>query len=104
MSFTKYDWVLTFTAQNIMQAKKFCESLFALHPGVIEKTVLLETLFIVKNHHILNPEPKKKPEEPQPDPMVNSVDEQIRLLEIEQKLIWLRQQVKEKPKTDMYYQ
>jgi DNA-binding Lrp family transcriptional regulator len=54
-----YDWVITFTAQNIMQAKKFCESLFALHSGVIEKTVLLETLFFVKNHYILNPESKK---------------------------------------------
>jgi DNA-binding Lrp family transcriptional regulator len=54
-----YDWVLTFTAQNIMLAKKFCESIFALHPGVIEKSVLLETLFMVKNHNILNPEPSK---------------------------------------------
>lgn len=55
----EYDWVLTFTAQNIVQAKKFCESLLVLHPGVIEKTVLLDTLFFVKNHYILNPESKK---------------------------------------------
>jgi len=55
----EYDWVITFTARNIVQAKKFCESLLALHPGVIEKTVLLETLFFVKNHYILNPESKK---------------------------------------------
>jgi len=54
----EYDWVLTFTAQTIVQAKKFCDSLIALHPGVIEKNILLETLFIIKNHHILNPEPK----------------------------------------------
>jgi hypothetical protein len=40
------------------------------------------------------------------DPMVNSVDDQIRSLEIEQKLIWLRQQAKDnhKAKTDMKYQ
>lgn len=54
-----YDWVLTFTAQDIVQAKKFCESLLGLHPGVIEKITLLETLFLMKNHHILNPESKK---------------------------------------------
>jgi uncharacterized protein with GYD domain len=52
----EYDWILTFTAQDIIKAKKFCESLLGLHLGVIEKTVLLETLFPVKNHYILNPE------------------------------------------------
>ena len=55
----EYDWVITFTAADIVQAKKFCESLLALHAGVIEKTLLLETLFFVKNHYILNPESKK---------------------------------------------
>jgi DNA-binding Lrp family transcriptional regulator len=54
----EYDWVVTFAAQDIVQAKKLRESLLALHPGVIEKTVLLETLFFVKNHYILNPEKK----------------------------------------------
>jgi DNA-binding Lrp family transcriptional regulator len=55
----EYDWIVTFTAQDILQAKKLCEALLVLHPGVIEKTVLLETLFFVKNHYILNPESKK---------------------------------------------
>jgi DNA-binding Lrp family transcriptional regulator len=55
----EYDWILTFTARDLVQAKKFCESLLALHSGVIEKTILLETLFFVKNHYILNPESKK---------------------------------------------
>ena len=55
----EYDWIITFTARDLMQAKKFCESLLALHAGVIEKTILLETLFIVKNHYVLNPESKK---------------------------------------------
>ncbi len=53
-----YDWVITFTAQDIIRAKKFCGSLLALHAGVIEKTALLETLFMVKNHHVLNPKPE----------------------------------------------
>jgi Lrp/AsnC family leucine-responsive transcriptional regulator len=55
----EYDWILTFTATNIVHAKKFCESLLTLHPGVISKTSLLETLFFVKDHYILNPESKK---------------------------------------------
>ena len=55
----EYDWIITFTAADIVHAKKFCESLLALHAGVIEKTILLETLFFVKNHYILNPESKK---------------------------------------------
>ncbi len=55
----EFDWIVTFTALNLVQAKKFCESLLSLHPGVIEKTILLETLFFVKNHYILNPESRK---------------------------------------------
>jgi DNA-binding Lrp family transcriptional regulator len=53
-----YDWVLTFTAKDIIIAKKFCGSLLGLHQGVIEKTTLLETLFMVKNHYVLNPKPE----------------------------------------------
>jgi DNA-binding Lrp family transcriptional regulator len=55
----EYDWVVTFTAGGLIQAKKFCELLLALHPGVINKTILLETLFVVKDHYILNPESRK---------------------------------------------
>ena len=55
----EYDWIITFTARDLILAKKFCEMLLALHPGVIEKTILLETLFSIKNHYILNPESKK---------------------------------------------
>jgi DNA-binding Lrp family transcriptional regulator len=53
-----YDWIITFTAENIRQAKKFCELLFALHAGVIEKITLMESLFMMKSHYILNPDPK----------------------------------------------
>jgi DNA-binding Lrp family transcriptional regulator len=55
----EYDWVITFTAPDLLQAKKMSDAVSALHPGVIEKTALLETLFFVKNHYILNPEPAK---------------------------------------------
>jgi DNA-binding Lrp family transcriptional regulator len=55
----RYDWILTFTAPDIKQAKKICDMLIRLNPRVIEQTVLLETLFFVKRNHILNPDVKK---------------------------------------------
>ena len=55
----EYDWVLTFTAQDIKQAKKFSDSLVALHPGVIEKITIMQTLMFIRKHYILNPEKMK---------------------------------------------
>jgi len=54
-----YDWVVTFTAKDIKQAKKYSDTLIALHPGEIEKTTLLQTMMFVKKQYILNPERKK---------------------------------------------
>jgi uncharacterized protein with GYD domain len=51
-----YDWVLTFTAKDIIHAKKFSDSLLVLHPGSIEKISIIETLMFIKKHYILNPE------------------------------------------------
>ncbi len=51
-----YDWVLTFTAKDIIHAKKFSDSLLVLHPGSIEKISIMETLMFIKKHYILNPE------------------------------------------------
>ena len=55
----EYDWVLTFTAEDIKQAKKFSDSLVALHPGVIEKITIMQTLMFIRKHYILNPEKMK---------------------------------------------
>ncbi|MCX6664132.1 MAG: Lrp/AsnC family transcriptional regulator [Euryarchaeota archaeon] len=55
----EYDWVLTFTAQDIKQAKKFSDSLVVLHPGVIEKITIMQTLMFIRKHYILNPEKMK---------------------------------------------
>ena len=55
----EYDWVLTFTAENIRQAKKFSDSVIALHPGVIEKTTIMQTLMVIRKQYILNPEKQK---------------------------------------------
>jgi DNA-binding Lrp family transcriptional regulator len=52
----EYDWVLTFTARDIIQAKKFSDALIMLHPGVIEKTLILQTLMFIRKQYILNPE------------------------------------------------
>ena len=54
-----YDWVVTFTAQDIKQAKKFSDSLIALHPGEIEKITIMQTLMFIRKQYILNPDRKK---------------------------------------------
>jgi DNA-binding Lrp family transcriptional regulator len=55
----EYDWVVTFIAKDIKQAKKYSDTLIALHPGEIEKITLLQTMMFVKKQYILNPERKK---------------------------------------------
>jgi len=55
----EYDWILTFTAEDIKQAKKFSDSIVALHPGVIEKITIMQTLMFIRKHYILNPEKMK---------------------------------------------
>jgi DNA-binding Lrp family transcriptional regulator len=55
----EYDWVVTFTSQGIQQAKKFSDSLLALHPGEIEKITILQTLMFIRKQYILNPDRKK---------------------------------------------
>jgi DNA-binding Lrp family transcriptional regulator len=54
----EYDWVITFTAQGIKQAKKFSDSVVALHPGIIEKITILQTLMFIRKQYILNPDKK----------------------------------------------
>jgi DNA-binding Lrp family transcriptional regulator len=51
-----YDWIITFTGKDIIQAKKFSDSLLDLHPGIIENVTIVETLIFIKKHYILNPE------------------------------------------------
>lgn len=51
-----FDWILTFTAKDIVQAKRFTDALVTFHPGVIENVSIVETLIYIKKHYILNPE------------------------------------------------
>ena len=55
----EYDWVLTFTAPDIMQAKRFCEKMMVSYPGIFERMSLMETLITVRKHHIANPNATK---------------------------------------------
>ena len=55
----EYDWIITITAENIRQVKKFADSVVVLHPGVIERITIMQTLMFIKKHYILNPDRKK---------------------------------------------
>jgi DNA-binding Lrp family transcriptional regulator len=55
----EYDWVITFTAEDIRQAKKFSDSVVAFHPGIIEKITIMQTLMFMRKQYILNPDRKK---------------------------------------------
>jgi len=51
----EYDWVLSITAKNIKQVKKFCEVFYKLYNQHVSKLHILENLFTVKKQKILNP-------------------------------------------------
>jgi DNA-binding Lrp family transcriptional regulator len=54
----EYDWVITFTAEDIKHAKKFSDLFVLLYPGVIGKITILQTLIFIRKQYILNPEKK----------------------------------------------
>ncbi len=53
-----YDWQICFTAENIVVAKRFCERLKALYFPIIKDLELLETVFVVKQCCVENPDLK----------------------------------------------
>jgi len=54
-----YDWVISFTAPNTIQAKKFCDMFIGGFPGIIKQIDLLQTLYFVRKHYIFNPDRKE---------------------------------------------
>lgn len=54
-----YDWMISFSAEDIKQAKNFCELLNKLYEGVITDIQLLENIFSAKKSGIENPEMEK---------------------------------------------
>jgi len=55
----EYDWILTFTAEDLRQAKKFSDKLIALYPSDTEKITILQTLMFIRKQYILNPDKPK---------------------------------------------
>jgi uncharacterized protein with GYD domain len=55
----EYDWILTFIADDIIQAKKFSDSLIQLYPSCTKKITILQTMMFTRKHYILNPDRKK---------------------------------------------
>ena len=55
----EYDWIIIFTAENIQQAKKFCETLNNIYQGYIKELHLMETMFTIQKQGLLNPEASK---------------------------------------------
>jgi DNA-binding Lrp family transcriptional regulator len=51
----EYDWIISFTAEDIKQAKKMQETINTLYNKYINRVTLLEDLFITRDHGILNP-------------------------------------------------
>ena len=54
-----YDWIISFTAKDIKQAKNFCDILCNGFPGIIEHIDLMQTLYFVRKQNIFNPDRKK---------------------------------------------
>lgn len=54
-----YDWQLTFTAGDIKQAKRFCETFIRLYQTYVADLILLEEIFPVNECNIQNPNIKK---------------------------------------------
>jgi DNA-binding Lrp family transcriptional regulator len=55
----EYDWVVIFTAPDLLQAKKFSQILFEHYPGSAENVKIMEVLFTGRAHYVLNPDQAK---------------------------------------------
>jgi DNA-binding Lrp family transcriptional regulator len=54
-----YDWIVIFSAQNILDAKKFCTHIQKQYIDHIERIELMETIFPLMKFGKLNPDVKK---------------------------------------------
>ena len=55
----KYDWVVIFTAEDIINAKKLGEILLTEYPKMISEVEIIEYVFTLKEGGIVNPEIEK---------------------------------------------
>ncbi len=51
-----YDWLVSFIAPDINEAKKFSETIKSEFPGCIEHIEIIQTLCFVKRHYIFRPD------------------------------------------------
>lgn len=54
-----YDWIISFVARNVKEAKRFVERLNILFEGHVSEIHLLESMFSVQKGGIENPEKEK---------------------------------------------
>jgi DNA-binding Lrp family transcriptional regulator len=52
----EYDWILTFFADGIQQAKKFSDKLMQLFPTGTQRITIMQTLMFIRKNNVLNPE------------------------------------------------
>jgi DNA-binding Lrp family transcriptional regulator len=52
----EFDWIISYTAEDIKQAKKMQEMINSMYHKYIQKVTLLEELFVTRDHGILNPD------------------------------------------------
>ena len=55
----EYDWILTFTAEDLTHAKRFSDIVISQYPAFIEKITIMQTLMFMRKHYVLNPDRKK---------------------------------------------
>ena len=53
----KYDWVMIFTAKDLIHAKKFVDFIMTRYPGLIKEIYLTQVLYTLRDHFIINPNP-----------------------------------------------
>ncbi len=52
----EYDWIASFTAKDIQQAKRLSNKLVTLYPHLVQEITILQTLMFVRKNYVLNPE------------------------------------------------
>jgi len=55
----EYDWIMTITAESILQAKKFSDTLITLYPSGTKNITILQMMMFIRKQHVLNPDRKK---------------------------------------------
>ncbi len=51
----EYDWILIFTAKDLLQARKFSDVLLNKHRGMVSKVNLIQIMMTLRTQSILNP-------------------------------------------------